>query len=137
GAAQRDEHAQGLETSAEALRTASQEAEETAARLKVQTEQLEAKIVARAESATQALEETAKRAEETASTQREALLAAAQEIQQQVTAAASSASRWVDTASRSEEHTSELQSPDHLVCRLLLSKKHTTLVTVHQTADRG
>src|SRR5438552_18607279 len=26
---------------------------------------------------------------------------------------------WV----RSEEHTSELQSPDHLVCRLLLEKK--------------
>src|SRR5258708_1287681 len=30
---------------------------------------------------------------------------------------------------RSEEHTSELQSPDHLVCRLLLEKKkkHNTL----------
>src|SRR5258708_14012573 len=28
-------------------------------------------------------------------------------------------------ASRSEEHTSELQSPDHLVCRLLLEKKKT------------
>src|SRR5258708_4257102 len=27
------------------------------------------------------------------------------------------------TRSRSEEHTSELQSPDHLVCRLLLEKK--------------
>src|SRR5258708_21055985 len=27
--------------------------------------------------------------------------------------------------SRSEEHTSELQSPDHLVCRLLLEKKNT------------
>src|SRR5207244_4920539 len=27
-------------------------------------------------------------------------------------------------APRSEEHTSELQSPDHLVCRLLLEKKH-------------
>src|SRR5258708_19783817 len=26
-------------------------------------------------------------------------------------------------AVRSEEHTSELQSPDHLVCRLLLEKK--------------
>src|SRR5258708_27667769 len=26
-------------------------------------------------------------------------------------------------SSRSEEHTSELQSPDHLVCRLLLEKK--------------
>src|SRR5258708_18215587 len=28
-------------------------------------------------------------------------------------------------AFRSEEHTSELQSPDHLVCRLLLEKKKT------------
>src|SRR5207244_11370981 len=27
-------------------------------------------------------------------------------------------------APRSEEHTSELQSPDHLVCRLLLEKKN-------------
>src|SRR5207244_12644671 len=27
------------------------------------------------------------------------------------------------TGARSEEHTSELQSPDHLVCRLLLVKK--------------
>src|SRR5258708_25699269 len=27
------------------------------------------------------------------------------------------------TRQRSEEHTSELQSPDHLVCRLLLEKK--------------
>src|SRR5438552_14170125 len=27
---------------------------------------------------------------------------------------------------RSEEHTSELQSPDHLVCRLLLEKKNNT-----------
>src|SRR5258708_19287638 len=32
---------------------------------------------------------------------------------------------WVPCISqpRSEEHTSELQSPDHLVCRLLLEKK--------------
>src|SRR5258708_21210336 len=31
---------------------------------------------------------------------------------------------WVrHVAMRSEEHTSELQSPDHLVCRLLLEKK--------------
>src|SRR5258708_1760464 len=28
-----------------------------------------------------------------------------------------------DDLNRSEEHTSELQSPDHLVCRLLLEKK--------------
>src|SRR5258708_20137900 len=31
----------------------------------------------------------------------------------------------IDPIQRSEEHTSELQSPDHLVCRLLLEKKHT------------
>src|SRR5258708_24603989 len=32
---------------------------------------------------------------------------------------------WITTGkSRSEEHTSELQSPDHLVCRLLLEKKN-------------
>src|SRR5215216_8132778 len=30
---------------------------------------------------------------------------------------------------RSEEHTSELQSPDHLVCRLLLEKKKTKKTT--------
>src|SRR5258708_12613394 len=36
--------------------------------------------------------------------------------------------RWMTTFfGRSEEHTSELQSPDHLVCRLLLEKKNTTL----------
>src|SRR5258708_14482862 len=31
---------------------------------------------------------------------------------------------WCTQAMRSEEHTSELQSPDHLVCRLLLEKKN-------------
>src|SRR5258708_14439388 len=35
---------------------------------------------------------------------------------------------------RSEEHTSELQSPDHLVCRLLLEKKkHMTTPPVTPT----
>src|SRR5574344_3133396 len=29
----------------------------------------------------------------------------------------------IPLTTRSEEHTSELQSPDHLVCRLLLEKK--------------
>src|SRR5258708_36276612 len=38
------------------------------------------------------------------------------------TSACSQASNWKKSR-RSEEHTSELQSPDHLVCRLLLEKK--------------
>src|SRR5258708_4196511 len=36
---------------------------------------------------------------------------------------AGASSRTKVPAPRSEEHTSELQSPDHLVCRLLLEKK--------------
>src|SRR5258708_29973102 len=38
--------------------------------------------------------------------------------------------------SRSEEHTSELQSPDHLVCRLLLEKKKTTYRTLKHVVIR-
>src|SRR5258708_5283823 len=34
---------------------------------------------------------------------------------------------FFDQQIRSEEHTSELQSPDHLVCRLLLEKKKNTV----------
>src|SRR5258708_27750348 len=34
---------------------------------------------------------------------------------------------------RSEEHTSELQSPDHLVCRLLLEKKKDIAKTCDDT----
>src|SRR5258708_8174444 len=37
---------------------------------------------------------------------------------------------------RSEEHTSELQSPDHLVCRLLLQNKNTRPRTRHHTSPR-
>src|SRR5258708_15500000 len=43
------------------------------------------------------------------------------------------------TVLRSEEHTSELQSPDHLVCRLLLDKQ-TSADSVHHMytpASRG
>src|SRR5258708_11947607 len=36
---------------------------------------------------------------------------------------------------RSEEHTSELQSPDHLVCRLLLEKKESEIRLVNPGHD--
>src|SRR5258708_21658545 len=39
-------------------------------------------------------------------------------------------SRW-----RSEEHTSELQSPDHLVCRLLLDKKKKEIPGIHRASS--
>src|SRR5258708_16975681 len=38
---------------------------------------------------------------------------------------------------RSEEHTSELQSPDHLVCRLLLEKKKQIIQLDHRPLPRN
>src|SRR5437762_7158743 len=43
---------------------------------------------------------------------------------------AESAADLVRVTTRSEEHTSELQSPMYLVCRLLLEKKKTTKTRV-------
>src|SRR5258708_23309558 len=37
---------------------------------------------------------------------------------------------------RSEEHTSELQSPDHLVCRLLLEKKKRRITRTRNKSKR-
>src|SRR5258708_31021352 len=39
--------------------------------------------------------------------------------------------RILAVSHRSEEHTSELQSPDHLVCRLLLEKKKKDITHLH------
>src|SRR5258708_20543882 len=36
---------------------------------------------------------------------------------------------------RSEEHTSELQSPDHLVCRLLLEKKKRIYIMIKHSVS--
>src|SRR5438552_10441282 len=50
-------------------------------------------------------------------------LADAVQIDERRSADASKPLRIEPLLERSEEHTSELQSPDHLVCRLLLEKK--------------
>src|SRR5258708_21600134 len=50
-----------------------------------------------------------------------AVLAIAERLERRLDVA-----KWIPVRhqrARSEEHTSELQSPDHLVCRLLLEKK--------------
>src|SRR5437899_1715805 len=91
GAIQRNEHAQQQESVTDALRKAAQQGEYTATRLKTQAEQTQLQIAAQAESGTRALEEAARQHEQHARAQREALLAAANEIQQQVTAALASA----------------------------------------------
>src|SRR5690348_17522808 len=45
-----------------------------------------------------------------------------------ITCPTSSPPNWCIFVKRSEEHTSELQSPVHLVCRLLLEKKNNQLI---------
>src|SRR5439155_17350585 len=50
--------------------------------------------------------------------------------------AASAVSRRRVTALRSEEHTSELQSRGHLVCRLLLEKKNATGASWFSSTNR-
>src|SRR5258708_17111978 len=45
-------------------------------------------------------------------------------------------SYWAIRQVRSEEHTSELQSPDHLVCRLLLEKKKRQKEGKHREINR-
>ncbi len=89
--AQRSEQAHRLEATAESLKTACQQAEETSAQLRTQVDQAEAHILARAETATRALEETASQREDAAKAQRTVLEARATELQQQVTAALTTA----------------------------------------------
>src|SRR5256885_13042268 len=45
--------------------------------------------------------------------------------------------RPIVSATRSEEHTSELQSPCNLVCRLLLEKKKKILLYTHSTLSHA
>src|SRR5437879_4437925 len=72
GAAQRNEHAQQLESMTDALRKAAQQGEYAATRLKTQAEQTRAQIAAQAESAAKALEEATRLQEQTTAGQREA-----------------------------------------------------------------
>jgi hypothetical protein len=98
GATQRHEHAQHLESMTEALRSTAQHGEYVATRLKTRAEQTQSQIAAQAESAARALEQAARQHEQRAAAQGQSLLAAANEIQQQVTAALAS----VQSASQSQ-----------------------------------
>lgn len=91
GAAQRNEHAQQLESMTDALRKAAQQGEYAATRLKTQAEQTQAQITEQTESAAKAIEQAARQHQQQATAQGESLLAAANEIQQQVAAALASA----------------------------------------------
>src|SRR5438552_5834497 len=67
-----------------------------------------------------------------ASAARSAVCSSSSACAHRVSRFANSCRAAASSSLRSEEHTSELQSPDHLVCRLLLEKKkkkHKTKIT--------
>src|SRR5258708_25238169 len=65
-------------------------------------------------------------AECSASLERDRCVAAAEQRVRSLRRSVAGRQRLAAANERSEEHTSELQSPDHLVCRLLLEKKSNT-----------
>lgn len=83
--AQRNEQTQRLEAATDSLKSTCRQAEETAARLKIHAEQVEAQIAAGAESAARRVEETSKQHEAAISAQKVAIEIKAAEVQQQVT----------------------------------------------------
>jgi len=102
---QRQVQAKETQAAAETLQSSRREAEDTAARLRTQAEQADAKIAARAATATRALEDTAKQQQEAVATQRESFEAAANELQERT------AKELVDAqASWQEQLTSELET---------------------------
>ena len=91
GASERTEQAQHLARAVETLSAISQQTEGSASRLRAQAEQSETQIANRAAEAMREVEEVARQREVTANAHREALNAAAAEIQQQVATALSTA----------------------------------------------
>jgi len=91
GAAERTEQTKHLASAVESLRALFQQAEESAVRLRAQAEQAETQIANRAQEAMSEVEEVGRQREIAANAHREALNAAANEIQQQVISALSAA----------------------------------------------
>ena len=95
GTAERTEQTQHLASAVESLRALCQQAEESAARLRAQAEQAENQIADRAAESMREVEEVARQREVAANAHREAMRAAADEIEKQVIAALSTAhSNW-------------------------------------------
>jgi hypothetical protein len=95
GTAERTEQTQHLASAVESLQALCRQAEESSARLRAQAEQAETQISNRAAVSMREVEEVARQREVSANAHREAMSAAANEIEQQVTAALSAAhSSW-------------------------------------------
>jgi len=91
GATQREQHEKQLATAQEALQTLCAQADEAAAKLRTQAEIVETKVASQLEAASLKVQEEARLREETAGSHREALNAAINVLQQQITEARTAA----------------------------------------------
>jgi hypothetical protein len=95
GTTERTEQTQYLATAVESLRTLCQQAEETSARLNAQMQQAESQVANRATELIRDVDESSRQQEVAANAHREAMSAAATEVEKQITAALSAAhSSW-------------------------------------------
>jgi hypothetical protein len=97
GTAERTEQTQHLANAVHSLRTLGQQAEESAARLRAQTEQAETQIIDRAGESMREVEEVARQNEVAANAHREAMSAAANEIRQQAASSLTAAQSSLQT----------------------------------------
>jgi hypothetical protein len=91
GTAERTEQTQHLASAVESLRALYQQAEETSARLNAQMQQVESQVANRVTEVIREVDESARQREVAANAHREAMSAAANEMEQQIAAALSSA----------------------------------------------
>jgi hypothetical protein len=87
GSAQRDQHEKQLSSAQETLQTLCAQAEDAAAKLRTQAEQVESEVAARLQETSRKIEEVSKQRETAVGTEKEILSAAATELQGHVTAA--------------------------------------------------
>jgi hypothetical protein len=127
GTAERNEQTQHLASAVESLRALCQQAEESAARLRAQAEQAETQIANHAQESMSEVEEIARQREVAANAHREAMSAAAMEIQEKVAAALSEAhSSW---QSQLRNEVSAAQARWHSTLENSASAAHEKVIT--------
>jgi len=139
GAIQREQHEKQLATAQEALQTLCAQAEEAAAKLRTQAEQVESEAAARLGAVKQQAEEDARRREEALSAQRDSFGEALNEIQQKMSASFAEAQNTLreqmtrDLGAAQQQTTTTLQEHAQALRQELQKESETQSSTMAQS----
>jgi hypothetical protein len=146
GTAERSEQTQHLANAVESLRAICRQAEETSARLNAQMQQAESQVANRASELIREVDDSARQQEVAANAHREAMSAAAGEIEQQISAALAAAhSSWRNQLNNEVEAAQSRWHATIESTRLTATEKaasgidehvHTLLARVQEEAER-